>query len=99
MERFNSIASSHAIPKGVFRVNKGYRILFTCKECTQDGPRVLLFIDTGERTMVQIYLPIKLTSSFNLLDIWEINDRVRYKLFIPEIAGTGAKVFELERQS
>jgi hypothetical protein len=49
--------------------------------------------------MVQIYLPIELTSSFNLLDIWEINDRVRYKLFISEMAGTGAKVSELERQS
>jgi len=45
-------------------------------------------------TTVKQWIPKELSSSFNLLDMWEINnDRVRYKLFVREMAGTGKKYF------
>jgi hypothetical protein len=61
LERFNTIASLHAIPEGIFRVNEGYRLLFTSD--TEDGLRVILFINMGGHTMGLIYLPEELTSS------------------------------------
>ena len=33
---FNAIASSHAIPEGIFRVNAGYGILSTSEEGSED---------------------------------------------------------------
>ena len=56
LERFKAIASSHAIPEGIFRVNEGYRILSISEEGTEDGRRVLLFIYMGECTILQIYV-------------------------------------------
>jgi hypothetical protein len=46
LERFNAIASCHAIPEGISRV-EGYRILFAFEEGTEDGPRVVWFICLG----------------------------------------------------
>ena len=56
LERFKAIASSHAIPEGIFRVNEGYGILSTSEEGTKDGPRVLLFIYMAECTIGQIFV-------------------------------------------
>ena len=97
-ESFNTIASDISVPAEVFEVNKGYPVVMTSKELTGCGSRVILTIIISQNSMGRIFMPAELTSTFTLIDMWEINsDRKEYKLYAREMAAGGTFHFQIER--